>query len=93
MNLHHHQNGRFTLSALDFSEASLLKSYDGQKLDADGDVRQGSLRTATDTSAERGPTEVVDFKTVVLRLRVSSSGRRFDVPRQPSIVFLENRQP
>ena len=51
-----------------------------QKLGADGEVRQGSFRTATDTSAERRRTGVVDFKTVVLRLRVSSSGRRFDVP-------------
>ena len=57
------------------------------------DSRQGSFRTATDTSAERGRTGVVGFKTVVLRLGVSSSGRRFDAPRQPSIVFLEYRQP
>ena len=57
------------------------------------DDRQGSLRTAADSSAERGRTEVVGVKTVVLRLRVSNSGRRFDAPRQSSIVFLEDRQP
>ena len=64
-----------------------------QKLGADGEVRQGSFRTAADSSAERGRTGVVGFKTVVLRLRVSGSGRRFDAPRQSSIVFLEDRQP
>ena len=63
-----------------------------QKPGAD-DVRQGSFRTAADASVERGRTKVVSFKTVVRRLRVSSSGRRFDVHRQPSIVFLEDRQP
>ena len=50
-----------------------------QKLGADGAVRHGSLRTATDTSADQGRTGVVGFKTVHLRLRVPSSGRRSDV--------------
>ena len=62
-----------------------------QKLGADGDLRQGSLRTAANTSVERGQTGIVGFKTVVLRLRVSSSGRRFDVPT--TRFFLEDRQP
>ena len=64
-----------------------------QKLGADEEVRQGSCRTAADTPAERQRTGVAGFKPVVLRLRVSSSVRRFDVPRQPSIVFLQDRQP
>ena len=64
-----------------------------QKLGSERDVRQGSFRMAADTSAERGRTKVVGFKTVVLRLRVSNSGRRFDAPRQPFIVFLEDLQP
>ena len=55
-------------------------------------VRVHFVRMAADTSAKRGRTGVVGFRTVVLRLRVSSDGRRFDVPRQPSIVFLEDRQ-
>ena len=54
-----------------------------QKLGADGDARRGSIRMAADDSAERGRTGVVGFKTVVLRLRVSSSGRRFHVPTTP----------
>ena len=58
-------------------------------LGADGDVRQCSFRMAT----KRGRTDVVSFKTVVLRLRVSNSGRRFDVPTKPSIVFFKTANP
>ena len=77
------------------SGASQLKSYAGcrmpvvvfQKLGAEVDVRQGCCRTAPDTSADSGRTEVVGFDTVVLCLRRSSTPVDDLIYRQPSIVL------
>ena len=57
-----------------------------QKFGADGEVRQDSLRTATDTSAERGRTGVVGFKTVVLYVFVSRAA-------VDDLMYRDNRQP
>ena len=79
-----------------------------QKLGADGEVRQGSLRMAADTSAEQRPLMVHFVRRQTLQpsedglellaskrfIYVFASRAAIDdlMYRQPSIVFLKDRQ-